>query len=219
MHKTEVAGNYTPDSEIVSKIKAGEKDMFEILIRRHNGALYKVGRSFGFVHDDVQDLMQEAHIAAYLNLGKFESRAAYKTWLIRIMLNKCYHWTMEKAHKTKSAFSDASHTGEVNFTEKNLSSDGHREVLNRELGRVLEGCIEQLAPEYRTVFVLRELEGLNVHETAEVMDITEANVKVRLNRAKSMLRKKLESWYPKAAVYDFNLIYCDQIVENVFQRI
>ncbi|MCP2043866.1 sigma-70 family RNA polymerase sigma factor [Pontibacter sp. HSC-36F09] len=219
MHKTEAVVSYAPDSEIVSKIKAGEKDLFEVLIRRHNGALYKVGRSFGLLHDDVQDLMQEAHIAAYLNLGKFESRAAYKTWLIRIMLNKCYHLTMEKSHKSKSDFSEVSHTGEVNFTEKNTSSDGHREVLNRELGRVLEECIEQLAPEYRTVFVLRELEGLNVNETASVMSITEANVKVRLNRAKSMLRKKLESWYPKAAVYEFNLIYCDQVVERVFQRI
>lgn len=219
MHKTEVVVGYAPDSEIVSKIKAGEKNLFEILIRRHNGALYKVGRSFGFAHDDVQDLMQEAHIAAYLNLEKFESRSAYKTWLIRIMLNKCYHWTMGNAHKSKPAFSEVSHTGEVNFTEKSPSSDGHREVLNRELGRVLEECIEQLAPEYRTVFVLRELEGLNVHETAEVMSITEANVKVRLNRAKSMLRKKLESWYPKAAVYEFNLIYCDQMVKRVFERI
>jgi len=84
---------------------------------------------------------------------------------------------------------------------------------------VLEKCIEQLAPEYRTVFVLRELEGLNVQETADAVQISEANVKVRLNRAKTMLRKQLESWYPKAAVYEFNLIYCDQVVKNVFQRI
>lgn len=215
----EVSASYTPDGEIVSKINAGEKDLFEILIRRHNGALYKVGRSFGLVHDDVQDLMQEAHIAAYLNLGRFESRSTYKTWLIRIMLNKCYHWNMEKVHKLRSAFSEASHTGKVDFIETSPSSDGNKEVLNRELGQVLEKCIEKLAPEYRTVFVLRELEGLNVHETAEVMSLTEANVKVRLNRAKNMLRKQLESWYPKAAVYDFNLIYCDQVVANVFQRI
>jgi hypothetical protein len=67
--------------------------------------------------------------------------------------------------------------------------------------------------------VLRELEGLSTLETAETINISEASVKVRLNRAKGMLRKYLESWYPQAAVYEFNLVYCDQVVEQVFSRI
>jgi RNA polymerase sigma-70 factor (ECF subfamily) len=67
--------------------------------------------------------------------------------------------------------------------------------------------------------VLRELEGLNVLETAEATNISEANVKVRLNRAKTMLRKQLESWYPKATVYEFNLIYCDKMVARVMDKI
>jgi RNA polymerase sigma factor (sigma-70 family) len=219
MQKPDVLAGCATDSEIISKIRTGEKDYFEILIRRYNSALYKVGRSYGFAHDDVQDLMQETHISAYLYLDKFEERSTYKTWLIRIMLNKCFNWSQKKSTKSNLTFSDVSSTV-TSFSPENLPfSDTRNEVLNRELGMVLEKCIEQLSPDYRTVFVLRELEGLSILETAEAINISEANVKVRLNRAKAMLRKQLESWYPQAAVYEFNLIYCDQVVENVFQKI
>ena len=88
MHKPDVLSSLATDPEIIAKITAGEKDYFEILIRRYNSVLYKIGRSYGLPHDDVQDLMQEAHISAFLNLNKFEERSSYKTWLIRIMLNK-----------------------------------------------------------------------------------------------------------------------------------
>jgi RNA polymerase sigma factor (sigma-70 family) len=219
MRTAAILENYATDFETIGKIKAGEKELFELLIRRYNGVLYKVGRAYGFGHDDVQDLMQEAHIAAYRNLDKFEERATYKTWLIRIMLNKCYQWAQKNAQYTGASFSEATSTGLPFSPEKVPFSDGSREILNRELGLVLEKCIEKLPADYRTVFVLRELEGMNVQETAEAVNISEANVKVRLNRAKGMLRKQLESWYPQAAVYEFNLIYCDKIVEGVLRKI
>ena len=207
------------DLETIGKIKAGEKDFFELLIRRYNAALYKVGRAYGFGHDDVQDLMQETHIAAFQNLHKFEERSTYKTWLIRIMLNKCYHLAQKNRQLLKSEFTEPTSTGAVFPSQTIQFSDARHEVLNRELGQVLEKCIEKLPLDYRTVFVLRELEGLNVQETAEATNITEANVKVRLNRAKAMLRKQLESWYPQAAVYEFNLIYCDKMVTTVMEKL
>lgn len=219
MHKPDVLASLATDPEIIAKITAGQKDYFEILIRRYNSVLYKIGRSYGLPHPDVQDLMQEAHISAFLNLSKFEERSSYKTWLIRIMLNKCYHFMQKKSQQPKAVFSEVSHTGAVLTPDTLAFSDTRKEILNRELGLVLENCIEKLPVDYRTVFVLRELEGLNVHETAEAINITEANVKVRLNRAKTMLRKQLESWYPQAQIYEFNLIYCDKVVEHVYGRI
>jgi len=131
MQKTEQATSCATDHELVTKMQAGAKGLFEVLIRRHNGVLYKVGRSFGLLHDDVQDLMQETHIAAYLNLSKFENRSAYKTWLIRIMLNKCYHWTMERENKGKRPLADAHHLDGVPRPEAASFSDGHRVVLKR----------------------------------------------------------------------------------------
>src|SRR5688572_23138386 len=119
MSNTEILQNHTAESETIGKIKAGEKDFFEILIRRYNGVLYKVGRAYGFGHDDVQDLMQETHIAAYQNLHKFEERSTYKTWLIRIMLNKCYQLAQKTTNKILAEFSEPSSTGAV-FSEQNI---------------------------------------------------------------------------------------------------
>ncbi|ALW86366.1 hypothetical protein AUC43_15490 [Hymenobacter sedentarius] len=206
------------DAELIARILAGQKDCFELIIRRYNGALYKVGRSYGLAHATVQDLMQDTYVAAYQALGKFEARATLKTWLIRIMLNHCYQWSRKAAHQPQPAAAMPP-TNEAPDTPQSPSTDGQQEILNRELGTVLEHCIQALPPDYRMVFVLRELEGLSSQETAQAIDITETNVNARLSRAKVQLRKQLESWYPRASVYEFNLIYCDEMVARVFRHI
>ena len=92
-------------------------------------------------------------------------------------------------------------------------------VLNRELHGILEACIQRLPHDYRTTFTLRELTGLSVAETADVTQTTPANVKVRLTRAKALLRKEMEKIYSPAEIYEFNLVYCDRIVESVMNAI
>ena len=206
------------DAELIARILAGQKDYFELFIRRYNGALYKVGRSYGFAHGTVQDLMQDTYVAAYQALGQFEARAAFKTWLIRIMLNHCHQWSRKAARQPQPLAAPPS-MNDAPSSPPGPCSDGHQEILNRELGTVLEHCIQALPPDYRMVFVLRELEGLSSQETAQAVDTTETNVNARLSRAKGQLRRQLESWYPRAAVYEFNLIYCDEMVARVFRHI
>ena len=92
-------------------------------------------------------------------------------------------------------------------------------LSNRELTAVLEKSIQNIPGIYRTVFILREVEGFSVAETAELLDITPVNVKVRLNRAKALLQKEVEQYYSRSEVYSFNLVYCDQIVNRVFEKI
>jgi RNA polymerase sigma-70 factor (ECF subfamily) len=92
-------------------------------------------------------------------------------------------------------------------------------LLNHELASVLEKSLQSIPVMYRTVFVLREVEGFSVAETAELLEITQVNVKVRLNRAKTLLQKQVEQFYSRTEIYSFNLIYCDAIVHKVFERI
>jgi RNA polymerase sigma-70 factor (ECF subfamily) len=94
-----------------------------------------------------------------------------------------------------------------------------RIFLNHELTTILEKSLQSIPVMYRTVFVLREIEGFSVAETAELLDITPVNVKVRLNRAKSLLQKQVEQFYSHTEIYSFNLVYCDGIVYKVFKRI
>jgi RNA polymerase sigma-70 factor (ECF subfamily) len=177
--------------ELINRIIKGENELFEILIRRNNPYLYKLGMSYGYKHEDVEDLMQEAFIAAYLNLEKFEARSSFKTWITRIMLNQCYQKAQKLSFKFEKA-NDVLNEKTTPMFESNQSTDTYRSVLNNELSNVIVGALTSIPLEYRMVFSLRELNGMSTAETAETLDISETNVKVRLNRAKQMLREKVE---------------------------
>ena len=206
------------DTDIVSAVLSGNKGMFEILIRRYNPYLYKIGRTYGFNHQDTEDLMQETLISSYLNLRQFAERSSFKTWLVKIMLNQCYH----KAHKHSyqkeqptALFPDKS---SFMFVQNN-HSDSSKAIINRELNKVIEECLQALPQNYRTVFALRELTGLSIAETSDLMQITPSNVKVLLSRARAMLRTRIEKTYSPEEIYEFNLIYCDRIVNNVMKKV
>jgi RNA polymerase sigma factor (sigma-70 family) len=205
------------DTEIIQKIQQGEFALFEILIRRYNSFLYKTGRSYNYNHEDTQDLMQDSFIDAYLNLSKFENRSTFKTWIIKIMLNNCYKKRQKFSFKNEMA-NEINEMSTPMFTGRQHTDTG-KVVLNRELGFVIEDALKHVPEEYRLVFSMREISGLNVKETAEALNITEANVKVRLNRAKGMLRKEVEKSYKAEDIFEFNLVYCDAMVNKVMERI
>ncbi|MEO8962690.1 MAG: sigma-70 family RNA polymerase sigma factor [Ginsengibacter sp.] len=205
------------DPEIIKSINDGEIKLFEILIRRYDPFLYKIGRSYRYNHEDTEDLMQDAYINAYCNLKKFENRSSFKTWLTRIMLNVCY----QKRHKL--SFKNEITSDEIQNDKSNImfhqSVNNEKNAMNKELGHVLENAIHEIPEDYRIVFTLRELNGLSVAETSEAMGITESNVKVRLNRAKTMLQKEIKKMYSPQEIFEFNLIYCDVMVNRVMAKI
>jgi len=197
------------DGNVIEKIIEGDTAIFEILIRRYNQALYKIGRMYGFNHQDTEDLMQDTHVSAYMQLAAFENRSSYKTWISRIMINKCIY-------KLKYGYSRKEISSELKEESTSANLQTEQSMLNRELSTVLEKSLDSIPLIYRSVFVLREIEGYSVAETAELTGITGVNVKVRLNRAKSLLQKQLEQFYSSADIYSFNLIYCDKMVDRVF---
>jgi len=197
----------TPDTELISRIIEGEKKLFEVIIRRYNQRLYRVGMSLLNNEVETEDAMQVAYIKAYENLSHFENRSTFITWLTRIMLNQCYEQKRKQVQ----------HANALKETDNYINMKTPANILaNKELSIALEAAIEELPEKYRLVFVLREIEGMSVHETSEVLDIEEPNVKVRLNRAKSMLRGNLQSYFQEQ-VYHFNLIKCDRVVDYVMK--
>lgn len=204
------------DMELVSRIVAGEAALYEIIIRRYNPYLFRVGRSYGFSHHDTQDLMQETYLAAYIHLKSFAGRSALRTWLVRIMLNHCYQRKQKYSYSKEMA---TDNTMEEIARPMFTDADNGKNMINTELGHVMENALHRIPEEYRLVFSLRELNGMNTAETAEALSISESNVKVRLNRAKNMLREEIEKFYAPEDIFEFNLIYCDKIVENVMRLI
>lgn len=206
-----------PESEIIERILLGETPLYEIIVRRYNAYLYKIGRSYNYNHEDTQDLMQDTYVDAFRNLGKFEGRSSFKTWLVRIMLNNCYRKKEKLSFKNEHATAEPNENITPMFNNSN--NDINREIYSHELGRIIEKALEQIPEDYRMVFSLREMNGFSVAETAKLLEISESNVKVRLNRAKTMLKDILEKSYVAEELYEFNLIYCDAMVERVMNKI
>ena len=205
------------DPEIVSRILSGEIALYEIIMRRYNPYLFKIGRSYGFNQPDTEDLIQDSYLSAYTNLEKFENRSTLKTWLVKIMLNNCYHKTQKFSFRNEiPSVITEKESGIPMFTQQ-LNTG--KAIMNNELKHILEEALVQIPENYRTVFTLRELNGMSTRETSEALGISEANVKVRLKRAKDMLRKEIKKMYSPEEIFEFNLIYCNRIVEKVLIKI
>lgn len=203
------------DNEIIARVLAGEKRLYELLMRRYNPSLFRIGMSFLNNDMDVEDVMQQTYINAYQHLDKFRQEAAFATWLKRIMINEC-HQHLKRGQRTASE--------DISTVEQRQDSPKNKEtpvdtVINKELGKVLEKALLSIPEKYRAVFVLREIEQLNVAETAKVLDISRVNVKVRQIRAKMMLREHISNFYKNDVVFPFHLIRCDRVVNNVLRKL
>lgn len=210
---------FSDELNIIVKILEGEIHLFELIIRKYNVLLYKTGRSYGYSHDETQDLMQDSYINTFTALSSFEFRSSFKTWILKIMLNNCY-----KKRQKFSYINELSDTVLIN--EKSIpmysnyqQTDPNKVLLNHELKHVIENSLEKIPVDYRMVFSLREINGLNVSETADVLNITESNVKVKLSRAKTLLRNEIVKVYSKQEIYEFDLIYCDAMVKRVLEKL
>lgn len=204
------------EAEIVERVIKGQRALFEIIIRRYNPYLYKIGRSYNYSHEDTQDLMQDTYIDAYKNLASFEARSAFKTWIVRIMLNNCYRKKQRSSYKNE-IMQDINDQSKPMFTFNDSYTDSF--VQSRELNHIIERALSNIPFDYRMVFSLREINGMNIAETAALLNISEVNVKVRLNRAKAMLRNEIQKSYAAEELFEFNLVYCDAMVERVMKKI
>src|SRR5688500_11895805 len=129
--------NQFSEVEIIQQVVNGDNDAFELLIRKHNWYLYKIGRSFGYNHEDVEDLMQETFLSAYENLRKLRNKEYFKTWLNRIMLNECCRKRKRMRFRKKAEVDYALNEKISPYFSGNSSLDTSRNVVNRELKGVI----------------------------------------------------------------------------------
>lgn len=208
------------DEEVVKRVLAGETELFEIIMRRHNQRLFRVARSVLRNDDEAEVVMQDAYVSAYLHLDQFAERARFSTWLTRI----AYHESLARLRRNKRFVAlDTFAESQLEYDPMMVSPERNPEqrVLDKELQSVLEDSLDALPDNYRSVFALREIEGLDTAETAECLGISPESVKVRLFRARRLLRHMI---YDRSAgaihgAYHFNLIRCDRVVEAVLRRI
>jgi len=202
-----------PDAEIVRRVRAGESALFEVLMRRHNQRVYRVVRAVLKDEAEVEDAMQQAYISAFTHLHQFEDRSQFSTWLTRIAL----HEEFGRRRKVR-ADQDG---GEVMDRLISPQADPERQAYAQELSRVLEAAVDALPETYRTVFMLRDIEGLSTLETGEGLGLGEEAVKTRLHRARAMIRRSVAERIGEAgpAAFQFHAPRCDRVVSRVLMMI
>ncbi len=203
------------DAEAVRRVRAGERSLFEVLVRRHDRRVYRTVRAILHDEDEVEDAMQQAWVQAYVHLADFQGNAAFSTWLVRIAANEALQRLRRRGPLASVPISveedDAMSPGE----------DPEERATVREAIRLLERAVDALPPHQRLVFVLREVEGLSTAETAAALGIAEDAAKVRLHRARAALRRALEETVGGAAgeAFPFHAPRCDRIVARVMDAI
>jgi len=212
-----------PDAEIVKRVRAGERALFEILLRRHNQRLYRAARAVLKDENEVEDVMQQAYINAFTHLHQFEERSQFATWLTRITLNEAFgrRRKMRSESMARVQWEFDENPGELMETITSPQPDPERQAYAGELHRVLEEAVDALPETYRTVFMLRDIEGLSTSETGEGLGLGEEAVKTRLHRARVMIRRAVTARIGEVAAgaFPFHAPRCDRVVAAVLAEI
>jgi RNA polymerase sigma-70 factor (ECF subfamily) len=205
------------DGEIVERVRAGEKALFEVLMRRHNPRVYRAIRSILRDESEVEDAMQQTYLQAYAALGDFEGASAFSTWLTRIAINEALGRLRKRS---RLAIVDDPDEEAEDTVSAPPETPEDRAATSEAMGLV-ERAIDRLPMHYRTVFMLREVDQLSTAETAKALDLTEEAVKIRLHRARAALRETLSEHVDRAApsAFPFFAPRCDRVVAAVMSHI
>lgn len=213
-----------PDSGLIELTLGGETAAFEAIMRRNNRRLFRIARGILGVDADAEDALQESYVNAYLNLSRFEGRSRLSTWLSRMVVNEALGQIRRRKPIVTASLDERPGQLEqdnvVNlYGDENPRPDEH--VSRDQLRKMIENAVDRLPETFRTVFLLREVEGMTVSEIAETLDVPEATVKTRNFRARKLLRMEMEQRLEPAVREAFLFLgeRCDRVVARVFERL
>ncbi len=206
------------DDLIINRILLGETEDYEILVRRYNKLLYKTARGILSKEEDVEDVMQEAYIRGFEKLHQFRREARFSTWLSRILIN-CALQHLNKLKGKHHVSIDLLGSDDMNSLQENSNQLETNPEVGENLKKALESAINHLPAKYRVVFILREIEHTPVAEVAATLEISDENVKIRLHRAKNMLKDMLRAEVSPLEIFTFHASRCALMASRVMDHI
>lgn len=213
---------HTPETELVARAASGDEAAFEAIMRRHNRQLFRTARSILKSDAEAEDALQEAYLRAWRALSGFRADAKLSTWLVRIVLNEALGRVRRQGAQI-IPLDTAMHSTEPE-TQAALTADPDRQpdrlAMRAEIRHLMEARIDLLPDAFRTVFMLRAVEEMDVEEVAQALGIPAATVRTRFFRARSLLREGLASDIDMALgdAFAFDGARCDRIVAAVLAR-
>ena len=185
--------------ELVSRARQGDAAAFSTLIERYEGKIFRLAMNITQNREDAEDVLQEAFLKAYEHLNQFQGNSKFYTWVVRIAVNQALMKLRKRRSDKAVSLDEQIDTGEDTVVREIAAwdPDPEEQFSRKELDGILSGVIDELAPIYRTVFTLRDVDGLSTEETAEALDLTVPAVKSRLLRARLQLRDKLTRFFKR----------------------
>src|ERR1700688_3290613 len=185
--------------ELVARARTGDTASFSILLRRYEGKIFRLAMNITQNREDAEDVLQEAFLKAYEHLDQFLGNSRFYTWIVRIAVNQALMKLRKRKTDRTVSLDEQIDTGEDTVVREIAAWDPDPEerFSREELHAILSEAIDGLAPIYRTVFTLRDVDGLSTEETAEALELTVPAVKSRLLRAHLQLRDKLTRFFKR----------------------
>lgn len=184
---------------LVQAARSGDISAFDELVRRYERNVFRIAQHITQNREDAEDVVQDAFLKAYQNLKQFQGNSKFYTWLVRIAVNEALmKLRRRKSSKTVSMDQDVeTEEGTMPREVADWSPNPEQLYNQSELKDILGRTIQGLPASFRTVFVLRDVEGLSTEETAEMLDLSVPAVKSRLLRARLQLRERLNKYFKR----------------------
>jgi RNA polymerase sigma-70 factor (ECF subfamily) len=204
--------------QLVHRAMVHEADAFRAIIKTHNQRLYRIARGVVRNDSEAEDIVQEAYVRAFAALATFRGDASLATWLSRIVINEALG-RLRKRRRTVAM--PASPEAQIIQFPLNPSDDPERTMAQRQILRLVERATDNLPDVYRTVFIARVIEGLNIEETADLLGVRPETVKTRLHRARALVRKALDDEIGPVLLdaFPFAGRRCERLTEAVMKRL
>jgi len=213
------------DAALAARVAAGDLAAFERLMRLHNRRLYRLARATLRDEADAEEALQDAYLRAFKAIGQFRGESSLATWLSRLVLNECLGRLRRQGRRSsivRLVSTDADERVEHEFmSHPSPGATPHDHAERSEIRAMLERKLDELPEAFRTVFVLRGVEEMDVSEVARCLGIPETTVRSRFFRARSMLRELLARDFDVAErdVFAFGGKHCDRLVAAVLERL
>ena len=187
------------ESLLVSEAKAGNYAAFDELVNRYEKKIYRLGMNITGNPEDAEDVLQEAFLKAFQHLPEFREDSRFYTWIVRIAVNEALMKLRKRRTSREVPMEDSEdENGEVLVREfADWKPNPEQQYAQAELDRILQGAVRTLSPGFRTVFYLRDVEGLSTEEAAEMLNLSVGAVKARLFRARLRLREELSKIFKR----------------------
>jgi RNA polymerase sigma-70 factor, ECF subfamily len=201
-----VAPPVTEELALVQAAKRGDDSAFEELVRRYDRNVFRIAQHITQNREDAEDVVQEAFLKAYGNLQQFQEQSKFYTWLVRIAVNEALMKLRRRRPERMVSLDEEVKTEDDSVPREVADWTPNPEQMynQAELRDILTRTIQGSPAGFRTVFVLRDVEGLSTEETAQALDLSIPAVKSRLLRARLQLRDRLSRYFQKRASGDSN---------------